>query len=145
MWDDVSYCKLETTVYMRVRRVIKTHETLVRALGSNRRRVRTKNATRAMPITPGIHEPDKPYAVPDSEHAWGAKGDWHGKSALNCYLEDQYERTCTTEGYDGRIDHIGLANHEVRLRDEDSKFIPKAKNFAPRPTNWKPGKHKNCC
>ena len=96
-----------------------------------------------MPITPGIHEPDKPYVVPDSEHAVGAKGDWHGKSALNCYLEDQYERTRTTEGFDGRIDHIALANHEVRLRDEDSKFIPNAKNIAPRPENWKSGKHKN--
>ena len=38
------------------------------------------------------------------------------------------------------IDHIGLANHEVRLREEDSKFIPNAKNF--RPTGV-PGKHKN--
>lgn len=48
--------------------MIKTHETLVRALGSNRRRVRTKNATRAMPITPGIHEPDNrtPFPIPST-------------------------------------------------------------------------------
>ena len=31
MWDDISYCKRETSVYVRFRRMIKTHETLVRA------------------------------------------------------------------------------------------------------------------
>jgi hypothetical protein len=36
-----------------------------------------------------------------------------------------------------------LRNHEVRLRDEDSKFVPNAKNVAPRAKDWKAGAHAN--
>jgi hypothetical protein len=96
-----------------------------------------------MPITPGVHAPHETYVVPASEHAWGAKGDWQGKSGRDCWLEEQYEQTRTTEGYDGRIDHVRLRNHEVRLRDETSKFVPNGKNIAPRPKDWKVGAHAN--
>lgn len=96
-----------------------------------------------MPITPGIHTPHVPYEPPASEHAWGAKGEWNMKKGMDVELEEQVERTRTVEGFDGRIDHPTLRNHEVRLTEEESRFVPNAKNFAPRPENWKPGKHQN--
>ena len=96
-----------------------------------------------MPITRGIHYPRQPYVVPEGAHAWGAKGDWNGKTGEDADVETQFARTTTTEGFDGRIDHAHLRNHEVRLTEEESKFVPNAKNFAPRPKNWKPGKHQN--
>jgi hypothetical protein len=114
-----------------------------RAATTTTRDTARRRARIAMPITPGVHEPHVAYVPPASEHAWGAKGDWAGKSARDCYLEEQYEKTRTTEGYDGRIDHARLRNHEVRLRDEDSKFVPNAKNVAPRAKDWKAGAHAN--
>ena len=35
MWDDISYCKRATSVYVRFRRMIKTHETLVRVASTS--------------------------------------------------------------------------------------------------------------
>ena len=101
--------------------MIKTHET-ARPRAGRIDVVRTKNATRAMPITPGIHEPDKPYAVPDSEHAWG-EGRLARKIGAELLRRDQYEtQRDDSRPRIGRIDHIGLANHEVRLREEDSSL-----------------------
>ena len=95
-----------------------------------------------MPVSRGVHTPHVEY-VPSSEFAWGPKGEWSKQSAEDQDFESQYQETSTVEGYDGRIDHLRLKNHEVRLRDEDSKFIPNVKNFAPRPAGWKVGKNKN--
>ena len=97
---------------------------------------------REMPVSRGVHTPHVEY-VPSSEFAWGPKGEWSKQSAEDQDFESQYQETSTVEGYDGRIDHLRLKNHEVRLRDEDSKFIPNVKNFAPRPAGWKVGKNKN--
>ena len=95
-----------------------------------------------MPISRGVHAPNVPYA-PSSEFAWGPKGEWSKQSAEDQDYQSQYQETSTMEAYDGRIDHVRLGNHEVRLRDEESKFIPNVKNIAPRPAGWKVGKNKN--
>ena len=34
-------------------------------------------------------------------------------------------------------------NWEVRLSEEQSQFVPNAKNFAPRAKNWKVGRNSN--
>jgi len=93
-------------------------------------------------MTNGIHTPQRAYE-PSSDIAWGPKGKWDKKSADDVEFEGQYRATSTCEEYDGRIDHARLGNHEVRLRDEDSKFVPNVKNIAPRPVGWKVGKNKN--
>jgi hypothetical protein len=108
-----------------------------------RRQRRTNECGDARMPTKGVHDPTTAYA-PSSPMAWGPMGEWNMKLPEHVDIEEQYERTRTTEGFDGRIDHDGaLTNHEVRLKDEDSKFVPNVKNFAPRPKNWKAGKHKN--
>ena len=136
------YCKLNSPIKMALRAlpngVISTPTPLFA-----RRQRRTNECGDARMPTKGVHDPSKAYA-PSSPMAWGPMGEWNMKLPEHVDIEEQYERTRTTEGFDGRIDHDGaLTNHEVRLKDEDSKFVPNVKNFAPRPKNWKAGKHKN--
>ena len=52
--------------------MIKTHETLVRARVESTSCADEERA-RDADHAGHVHEPDKPYTVPDSEHAWGRR------------------------------------------------------------------------
>lgn len=94
-----------------------------------------------MAPTPGIHTPDEPY-VPSSDKCWGAKGHWHMKKPVDVMFENQAKVTPCSVPENGHI--CGNAqNWEVRLKEEHSQFVPNAKNFAPRPKNWKANRNKN--
>ena len=88
-----------------------------------------------------IHEPDEPY-VPSSDKCWGAKGHWHMKKPVDVMFENQAKTTPCSIPENGNICG-NEKNWEVRLKEEHSQFVPNAKNFAPRPKNWKVNRNKN--
>ena len=94
-----------------------------------------------MAPTPGIHTPDEPY-VPSSDKCWGAKGHWHMKKPVDVMFENQAKVTPCSVPENGHICGNDQ-NWEVRLKEEHSQFVPNAKNFAPRPKNWKANRNKN--
>ena len=94
-----------------------------------------------MSPTYGIHAPDEPY-VPSSDKCWGAKGHWHMKKPVDVMFENQAKTTPCSIPENGNICG-NEKNWEVRLKEEHSQFVPNAKNFAPRPKNWKVNRNKN--
>ena len=64
------------------------------------------------------------------------------KKPIDRMFEDQIAAMVCTHTNDAMINKQDR-NCEVRLKDEQSQFVPNTKNIAPTPATWKVNRHKN--